>query len=238
MSNRLPGRIAVVTGARSDSGRAIAVALAAEGAAVVCGDIRRDARAEGYEADRDVPTDQVIVDRGGRSEFVRTDVSQAADVQALVAAGVDGHGRIDINGQQRRLVLRTSRHHRRDRGGSRPDDGGQREGCLVGLQYAITAMVEQEPTEAGYRGKIVNIASVGGIRGLPQEPAYCSSKGAVVNLTRQLALDFGAQRIAVNTIAPGLIETAMVRDWLDNPDLAAAHDGAYPWADRGQAVRQ
>jgi NAD(P)-dependent dehydrogenase (short-subunit alcohol dehydrogenase family) len=71
--------------------------------------------------------------------------------------------------------------------------------------------------------------------GLPAEPAYCSSKGAVVNLTRQLALDFGSQRIAVNAVCPGLIETAMVRDWLDNPDLANAYDGAYPWADRGQA---
>ena len=65
-------------------------------------------------------------------------------------------------------------------------------------------MLTQEPTN-GSRGRIVNVASVGGLVGLAQEPAYCAAKGAVVNLTRQLAPDFAPERINVNAVCPGFL---------------------------------
>jgi NAD(P)-dependent dehydrogenase (short-subunit alcohol dehydrogenase family) len=78
------------------------------------------------------------------------------------------------------------------------------------------------------RGKIINIASIGG-------PAYCSSKGAVVNLTRQLAVDFAPERINVNAICPGFLATAMVRPFLDDPELNKTLHDLSPWPHLGTA---
>ena len=79
----------------------------------------------------------------------------------------------------------------------------------LGCKFAIRQMLTQEPVD-GSRGRIVNIASIGGLVGLAAEPAYCAAKGAVVNLTRQLAVDFAPERINVNAICPGFLATAMV----------------------------
>jgi NAD(P)-dependent dehydrogenase (short-subunit alcohol dehydrogenase family) len=74
---------------------------------------------------------------------------------------------------------------------------------MARLQYAITQMLRQEPIRAGSRGKIVNIAPTARIAGGGYLPAYSTSKGAIVNLTRQLAVDFGPDRINVNAACPG-----------------------------------
>ena len=76
--------------------------------------------------------------------------------------------------------------------------------------------MKQTPRADGTRGRIINIASIGGLVGLALEPAYCASKGAVVNLTRQLAVDFSPHRINVNAICPGFLATAMVRPFLED----------------------
>lgn len=236
MTKKLQDKIVAVTGAASGNGRAISLALAEEGATVIVADIRREARPEGFETDLAVPTDRAITDAGGSAEFCATDVTSSADVKALVAHAVQTYGRLDVMvnnagwfSELHTIIEETEEDHDKTM-------AVNEKGVWLGCKHAVTAMVEQEVSEAGFRGKVINIASVGGIAGLAAEPAYCSSKGAVVNLTRQLARDFGARRIAVNAVCPGLIETAMVRDWLDNPELANAYDSAYPWADRGQAV--
>lgn len=234
-SSRLKGRIAIVTGSSSGNGRAIASLLASEGGIVVCADVRPDARPEGYEPDMKKTTTELIAAAGGAAEFVQTDVSVAAQMKRLVAHTVATHGRVDVMvnnagwfSELHTIIDETEEIHDRTM-------AVNEKGVWLGCKYAITEMVKQEPI-GRYRGKIINIASVGGILGLPQEPAYCASKGAVVNLTRQLALDFGPQRIAVNAIAPGLIATGMVSKWLDDPKTAAAYDGTYSWPDRGQPI--
>jgi NAD(P)-dependent dehydrogenase (short-subunit alcohol dehydrogenase family) len=236
LNGRLKGRVAVVTGASSGIGRAIALALAEEGAAVVCAARHREAKQDGYDADPQKSTDQLITESGGVAAFREVDVARSVDVQGLIDYIVSTFGRLDIMvnnagwfSELHTIVDETEEDHDRTM-------AVNEKGVWLGCKYAITAMCGQEPDESGFRGKVINVASVGGILGLPAEPAYCASKGAVVNLTRQLALDFGSKRIAVNAVAPGLIATAMVRDWLDNPDLANAYDSAYPWADRGQAT--
>jgi NAD(P)-dependent dehydrogenase (short-subunit alcohol dehydrogenase family) len=235
MSQRLTGRVAVVTGSSSGNGRAIALALAAEGAYVVCSDLSREARSGGYEEDLDRTTDELIREMGTKAEFRETDVTKADQVKAVIDHAVSTFGRIDI--MVNNAGTFTELHTIIDETEEQYDltMAVNAKGVWLGCKYAITAMANQEPGANGVRGKIINIGSIGGVSGLPAEPAYCASKGAVVNLTRQLALDFGAQKIAVNCICPGLIETAMVREWLDNPELQQAYDAAYPWADRGTA---
>src|SRR6185503_16542230 len=96
MSARLAGRVALVTGSSSGNGRAIAVLFAAEGAAVVCADVRKQARPGGYEDDLDVDTDDRIRAAGGRAEFVECDVSRSDDVEAAVVGAVQHFGRLDV----------------------------------------------------------------------------------------------------------------------------------------------
>lgn len=234
MSSRLAGLVAVVTGSSSGNGRAIALAMAGEGATVVCSDRSKSARPGGYEVDIEVDTDDLIRSSGGTASFYTCDVVHADQVEGLVNAAVSEFGRLDIfvNNAGTFTELHTIIDETEEQFDSTMAVNAK--GVWLGCKYAITQMVKQEPLPSGVRGKVINVASAGGITGLPAEPAYCASKGAVVNLTRQLALDFGTSRIAVNAICPGLIETGMVRDWLDNPELEKAYDGAYPWADRGK----
>jgi NAD(P)-dependent dehydrogenase (short-subunit alcohol dehydrogenase family) len=94
-------------------------------------------------------------------------------------------------------------------------------GVWLGCKFALRQMMQQEPLPSGLRGRIINIASVGGASGLHMEPAYCASKGAVLALTRQLAIDFGPHNITSNAIMPGVIQTAMSRDPLSVPAIEA-----------------
>jgi NAD(P)-dependent dehydrogenase (short-subunit alcohol dehydrogenase family) len=103
-------------------------------------------------------------------------------------------------------------------------------GVWLCCKYSIIQMLTQEPLETASRGKIVNIASVAALIGLGHHPAYSASKAAVVNLTRQLAVTFGPERIHVNAVSPGLIPTAMSRPI--NAEMEEWHRGALqgtPW---------
>jgi NAD(P)-dependent dehydrogenase (short-subunit alcohol dehydrogenase family) len=84
-------------------------------------------------------------------------------------------------------------------------------GVWLGCRYAIAKMLKQEPLESGSRGKIVNIASIAALIGRAKHHAYSASKAAVVNLTRNLAVMYGPQRININAVCPGLIPTALNR---------------------------
>ena len=96
MGNRLADNFAVVTGSSSGNGRAIALALAAEGAAVVCSDIRREAREGGYETDILTATDDVIRANGGKAEYVETDAASYSAMENLVASAVSSFGQLDV----------------------------------------------------------------------------------------------------------------------------------------------
>lgn len=230
----LENRIAIVTGSSSGNGRAIALRLAGDGAAVVCSDLRPDARAGGYDDDPDVPTHELIVKRGGRSTFVQANAADTGDVRALVDAAVSQHGRLDLMVNNAGIftgltTIVDEKEEDFDR-----TIAVNLKGVWLGSKYAITQFMKQD-VQADTRGKVINIASIGGLVGLAQEPGYCAAKGGVVNLTRQLALDFAPHQISVTAVCPGFLATAMVRPFLDDPDLNAALHAQSPWPNLGTA---
>jgi glucose 1-dehydrogenase len=209
---RLAGRTAVVTGAASGLGRAIALRLADEGAFVVVGDVRREPR-EGGET-----TEALLADRG---MFLEADASKSADVDRLVGAALE-RGRIDvmvcnagIAGRYSKSLLETSE-----------EDWDaimavNLRGVFLGCKRAIAAMLDQEPVDE-IRGRVINISSQHGMIGPPGHVAYAASKGGVVNLTHQLAVDYGPQGVLVNAVAPGKIMTGSPEQ--QNPEaLAYSH---------------
>jgi len=106
-------------------------------------------------------------------------------------------------------------------------------GVFLGMKYAITQMMKQEPLPSGERGWVINIASIGGQVGLALEPSYCASKGAVVNLTRQVAVDYAPHKIHVNAVCPGFLATAMVRPFLDGKETNEMLHSNSPWPHLG-----
>jgi NAD(P)-dependent dehydrogenase (short-subunit alcohol dehydrogenase family) len=233
--NRLKNHVAAVTGSSSGNGRAIAVALAAEGATVLCADLKKGALKEGYEKDRDFDTDELIRKQGGKALYLKADAQKAADMQEIVERAASEFGRLDI--MINNAGVFTGLHTIIDETEEQYDFtmGVNSKGVWLGCKYAIGQMLKQEPLSSGSRGKIVNIASIGGLVGLASEPSYCASKGAVVNLTRQLAVDFAPHRINVNAVCPGFIATATVRPFLENEETHKLLDSLTPWPRLGRS---
>ncbi|NGM80787.1 SDR family NAD(P)-dependent oxidoreductase [Burkholderia multivorans] len=239
MALKLKNRVAVVTGASSGIGRAIAIALAEQGAAVVCSDIRKSANVDGYEPDLDVDTDDLIVRRGGRARHVQCDVTNAKEVKALVSSAVEQFGRLDVMVNNAGVAFDFATVVE-----EREEDfditmAVNVKGVWLGCKYAIEQFLKQEPISSAngalVRGRIINMASIAGLVGLAKEPAYCASKAAVIGLTKEIAVDFAAQHINANAICPGFLATAMVRSALEDEETSKWLHGLTPWPRLGNA---
>lgn len=209
--SRLEGKVAIVTGASSGFGRAIAKAFAAEGAKVVCSDLSKEARAEGYETDKELSTDEAIRKAGGQAIFVKCDVTKESEVEAVVQATVKEYGKLDIIMNNAGVFTHMAKIHECTEEEYEFTMGVNSKGVWNGSKQAITQMLKQ-----GKGGRVINLVSIGGLVGLANEPAYCASKGAAANLTRTLAIDYGPDAITVNGICPTFSPTAMCRPYYDD----------------------
>jgi NAD(P)-dependent dehydrogenase (short-subunit alcohol dehydrogenase family) len=193
---RLNGKVALITGAASGIGRETALLFAREGAAVAVADL------DGAGGQAVV---QEIVDGGGRAIFVRCDVSQAADCQRAVRETVTILGGLDILFNNAGIIRRADVLATTEEEWDRVMAVNARSVFLMS-KYAVPVMAGRGG------GAIVNTGSGWGLVGGRDAVAYCAAKGAVVNMTRAMALDHGAQKIRVNCVCPGDTDTPMLRD--------------------------
>jgi glucose 1-dehydrogenase len=199
---RLAGRTAIVTGSSSGIGRAIALRFAREGANVVVSDIREDPI---WSGDDERPTADLITAENGSAVFQQTDVSDAAAVDSLVNRAVDEYGRLDILVNNAGLVFSSSVLDTSEDDWDRLMDVNLR-GQFLSCKRGIRQMIDQEPIDE-VRGRVINVASQHGLVGPPDFFAYAVSKGGMIQMTRQLAVDYAKHGIIVNGIAPGRIIT-------------------------------
>jgi NAD(P)-dependent dehydrogenase (short-subunit alcohol dehydrogenase family) len=194
---------------------------------VVCADVRRDPREGG------APTVEMISEAGGSAEYVEADASRWDDIDRLVTTAVAHSGRLDVMvnnaivaGPHSKGLLETEE-----------DDWdaimavGLR-GVFLCCKRAVQQMLIQEPV-AEARGRIINLSSQHGMIGAPGHVAYCTAKGGVVNLTRQLAVDFARRGIIVNAVAPGKILTRPA-DEPDTPEVLAYSHSRTPFSRLGR----
>jgi NAD(P)-dependent dehydrogenase (short-subunit alcohol dehydrogenase family) len=198
----LAGRTIVVTGAGGGMGRGIAQAAAEAGAQVVAGDLAMAGVAE---------TARAIEKGGGRALPVVLDVTDPASIETALMRGVEAFGRVDgwVNNAG---VLRMDAARE-----ARPADLEAQMGVNVtGLFHCCQAVARRFVAQGG-GGAIVNVASNAGKVGYPNMAGYNASKAAVINLTRSLAAEWAADRINVNAVCPGGVDTPMllaVAEWI------------------------
>jgi NAD(P)-dependent dehydrogenase (short-subunit alcohol dehydrogenase family) len=202
---RLKDKVALITGAGSGIGRESALLFARQGARVVVADVDGDGGRE---------TVSLVEAAGGEARFVYADVSRAADAEAMVAAAEEGFGRLDVLFNNAGVMLSAD-----DDAVSTEEDVWEltmainARGVFLGCKYGIPAL-----RRAG-GGSIINTASFVALLGAATpQLAYTASKGAVLSMTRELAVIHARESIRVNALCPGPLRTELLMKFLDTPE--------------------
>jgi NAD(P)-dependent dehydrogenase (short-subunit alcohol dehydrogenase family) len=219
---RLEGKVALITGGASGMGKVASELFAAEGAAVVLTDLNDDAGAQ---------TAAGIDAAGGRALYVHADVSKEVEAKAMVDAAVDRFGRLDVLYNNAGVML--------------PDDGSvdsmdegiwdltlavNVKGVAFGCKFGVPAMI------AGGGGSIINVASfVAWLGAATSQTAYTASKGAVLAMTREIAVEYARKGIRCNALCPGPIETPLLMQLLSDEEKKRRRFVHIPMGRLGQA---
>lgn len=200
---RLKGKVAVITGANSGIGRATARLFAREGAKVVCCDIQETITPR---------IDEVIKSEGGQAVFAKIDVTKQEDCDRMLATALETYGDLDILYNNAGGGIRKKLHEHTD------------EEWNFVLNLNLNAMFRGARAVLPHfikkrSGNIVTTASTFGLLASAEYPGYCATKAAIVNLTREMALDYGPYGIRVNCVCPGAIETPRFRGFPPRPTL-------------------
>ena len=212
---RLKDKVAIVTGGGSGFGEGIARRFAAEGAAVIVNDINEAGgkRVAGS-----------IAQEGGKATFVRADVSKSSDVKTMVKSALDAYGRLDV------MVNNAGFTHKNQPMLNVPEEVYDRV-FSVNVKSIYLSTLEVVPIfrrQGG--GAIINTASTAGLRPRPGLAWYNASKGAVIALTKSMAVELAPDKIRVNALCPVAGETAMLADFMgaDTPENRAKFVGSIP----------
>jgi meso-butanediol dehydrogenase/(S,S)-butanediol dehydrogenase/diacetyl reductase len=199
---KLENKVAIITGAGSGIGQATAILFAQEGAKVVVAD---------YAPEGGRATVEEINKNGGEAIFVETDVSKVADVERMVQATIDAYGRIDVLFNNAAVTIPATVVDTTDEVWNRTMDIDLKS-IYLACKFAIPHMVQDG-------GSIINTASMCGLVASKSQAPYSAAKGGVVALTRQMAIDYAANNIRVNGIAPSEVRTPMFLGFINrSPD--------------------
>jgi NAD(P)-dependent dehydrogenase (short-subunit alcohol dehydrogenase family) len=211
--------VALITGGNAGIGRAAAIEFARHGAKVVVSGRREK------EGNTVVAEIQAL---GGEAIFVRTDVSKASDVKAMIEQTVATFGRLDFafNNAGVEQALTPLPDQTEETYDQIMDINVK--GVWLSLKHEIPAMLKTGG------GAVVNNSSVGGLIGFATIPIYIASKHAVNGLTKSVALEYAKQNVRVNAVAPGAIETRMFREFAAAPEVKQAMESAIPVGRVGQ----
>ena len=225
MSDRLTGKVAVVTGAASGQGAETARLFASEGAQVAAFDVNEET------------LEQFANDSGDEIMTVVCDVSDSASVRAGIAGVVERFGPVNVLYNNAGVSLRRAGPWDESQDGPVADITEELfdkviainlKGQFLMCKHTIPGMIG-----AG-GGSIVNVASVGGVFVGAANNAYCVSKGGVLGLTRALAFTYGPDNIRTNILCPGFIETPMIGRYMSEPEFVSKHLEANPLGRVGQ----
>ncbi|UPK90473.1 hypothetical protein LCI18_001408 [Fusarium solani-melongenae] len=235
-TGRLLGKVAVVTGASSGFGRAIAFRFSREGAKVVCADIKEDPDTGGSrDADKGFRTDKYITSKGGQAIFVKVDVSDSAQVDQMIARAVAEYGQLHImvnnagicpeaqapNAGKLLYDLDDEVFDKTMRVNSRS--------VFLGCKYANRQFLKQDVLSSGDRGWIVNIGSTASLTADVGIGAYNTSKGAVLQTTKSVAVEMAPHKIHCNIVCPGDVITSCFEPHLYDESAVANSLAKYPW---------
>ena len=219
---RLDGIVSLVTGASSGIGNAIAARFAQEGASVVVADVRQEPKLLG-----ETPVGEKLADAGADYRFVETDVSTEADAESSVETAIGAFGGLDVLVNNAGIFTKAKLHE------TNPHEWDEILGVNLRGTYLMSRAAVPELAESEL-GNIVNLSSLFGVVAGAESAAYCASKGAVTNLTRQMAIDYASDEIRVNALAPGLIKTAQNAEWREDPSFVERRLSEIPWPRFGE----
>lgn len=204
--------VVLITGGATGIGRATALAFARRGAKIVIGDI--DQQAE--------ETVKLILNEGGDAVFFQTNVSQDTEVQELINKTIKHYGRLDHAFNNAGVLPPTKPF------ADMSEEDFDRTITVDLKGVFLTMKYELAHFEKVGKGTIVNTASVAGLIADPGMAPYVAAKHGVVGLTKAAGIEYAGKGIRVNAIAPGLVETPMTKDWMDDPEFRKVVVGNTP----------